>query len=82
MTQRHKLKEQRLRLGYTQEKVAELTGIERTRFTRIENGKAGRVALFEAFAISKVLMSSIEELFASDVDLLSSVKSTGAEQTS
>jgi len=79
MLQRHKLKEQRLKMGYTQEKVAELTGIERTRYTRIETGKAGRVALFEAFAISKALISDINELFASDAELLS-FNSTGTDQ--
>lgn len=63
MLQRHKLKEQRLKLGYTQEKVSELTGIERTRYTRIETGKVGRVTLFEAFAISKALLSDINEIF-------------------
>lgn len=76
---RHKLKEQRLKLGYTQEKVAELTGIERTRYTRIETGKAGRVALFEAFAISRALMSDVDKLFPSDAELLP-VKPTGTDQ--
>jgi DNA-binding XRE family transcriptional regulator len=75
---RHKLKEQRLKLGYTQEKVAELTGIERTRYTRIETGKAARVALFEAFAISKVLLSDVHELFPYEIEVLS-IKPTGTQ---
>lgn len=65
---RQKLREQRLLLGYTQEKISELTGIERTRYNRIENNMIKKVPVDEAYVIAKVLLSSIEDIFL-DVDV-------------
>lgn len=62
---RSKLKEQRIKLGYTQKKISELTGIERTKYTRIENKQCG-VSVEDAFVIAKTLCSTVEELFASE----------------
>jgi len=60
---RNKLKEKRLMLGYTQDKMSSLTGIERTKYTRIENGGIKRVTIDDAFLISKVLLATIEDIF-------------------
>lgn len=60
---RDKLKETRLKFGFTQEKMSQLTGIERTKYTRIENGSIKKVTIDDAFLISKVLMTTIEDIF-------------------
>lgn len=60
---RDKLKENRQKLGYTHERMSQLTGIERTKYTRIENGSIKKVSLDDAFRISRALNSTIEEIF-------------------
>ena len=66
MQTKHKLKEQRKLLGYTQQKVSELTKIERTRYTKIENGNIQRISLADASAIARALNTTIEELFSEE----------------
>lgn len=59
---RAKLREKRKLFGYTQKQLSEMTGIERTKYTRIENGMQG-VTVEDAFIIAKVLCSNVEDLF-------------------
>jgi len=61
---RAKMKELRMKAGLTQEDMAQKTGIERTKYTRIENGSLKNVYVNDAYLIAKALKSSIEELFA------------------
>ncbi|NLK53105.1 MAG: helix-turn-helix domain-containing protein [Syntrophomonadaceae bacterium] len=61
---RVRLKARRNLLGYTQKKMSELTGIERTKYTRIENGSIKRVSVDDAFLIAKALNTTIESIFA------------------
>lgn len=60
---RKALRERRIYFGYTQENIAEITGIERTKYTRIENGSINRVAVDDAFLIAKALDTTIESIF-------------------
>ncbi len=79
MINRNKLRERRLMFGYTQSKIEELTGVERTRYNKIETGNITRISLFDAFAISKALGTSIEELFDSDSLYQESNSPTGTD---
>lgn len=63
---RKALRERRIHFGYTQENIAEITGIERTKYTRIENGSTNRVAVDDAFLIAKALDTTIESIFMPD----------------
>lgn len=49
--------------GYTQQELADMTGIERSKITKIETGARG-VETDEALAIARALDTSVEELFA------------------
>ena len=63
---RHKLKAARNSLNLTQENMEQLTGIERSRYTKIENGNIQRISLADASAIARALNTTIEELFAEE----------------
>ncbi len=60
---RTKLRNRRNEYKYTHEQMSNLTGIERTKYTRIENGSIKRVSVDDAYLISKVLNTSIEDIF-------------------
>jgi transcriptional regulator with XRE-family HTH domain len=57
------LRDRRISLGYTQEKMSEITGIEHTKYTRIENGSINRVSVDDAFIIAKALNATIGSIF-------------------
>lgn len=77
---REKLKLRRAKFGYTQEVMAELTGIERTKYTRIENGSIKKVSVDDAYLIAKALDTYIEEIFLpDDVYLKHQSKPTGTD---
>jgi len=57
------LRKRRLDFGYTQEKLSQITGIERTKYTRIENGSKKRVSVDDAYLIAKALDTTIEDIF-------------------
>ena len=63
---RHKLKAARNSLNLTQENMEQLTGIERSRYTKIENGNIQRISLADASAIARALNTTIEELFSEE----------------
>lgn len=56
-----KLKETRIKKGYTQKKMAQLLDIETSNYARIE--RTGKTTLEKAYQISKILNKSIEFLF-------------------
>ncbi len=60
---REALRSLRIHFGYTQEKMSEITGIERTKFTRIENGSIKNVSVNDAYLIAKALDTTIESIF-------------------
>jgi len=77
---RKALRDRRMRFGYTQEKMSELTGIERTKYTRIENGSINRVSVDDAFRIAKALDATIESIFMPNDVYHEHNKPTGTER--
>jgi diguanylate cyclase (GGDEF)-like protein len=59
----NKLKKRRLELGFSQAQVSEITGIERTKYNRIENGTLKKIQLQDAYAIARALETDISQLF-------------------
>lgn len=76
---RKTLRDRRISFGYTQEKMSELTGIERTKYTRIENGSINRVSVDDAFLIAKALDTTIESIFMPNDVYQEHNESTGTE---
>jgi transcriptional regulator with XRE-family HTH domain len=60
---RMKLRNRRNEYKYTHEQMSSITGIERTKYTRIENGSIKRVSVDDAYLIAKALNTSIEAIF-------------------
>ncbi|NLG33424.1 MAG: diguanylate cyclase [Syntrophomonadaceae bacterium] len=59
----NKLKKRRMELGFSQTRVSEITGIERTKYNRIENGTLKKVQLQDAYAIARALETDISKVF-------------------
>lgn len=76
---RKALRDRRISFGYTQEKMSEITGIERTKYTRIENGSINRVSVDDAFLIAKALDTTIESIFMPNDVYQEHNESTGTE---
>lgn len=60
------MRERRKELRYSQQNIADITGIERTRYGKIENGKLQKVDIAEAYKIACALETTMEALFLSD----------------
>ena len=60
-----KIREYRVRHGFTQEELAKKVGVRRETIVFLEKGKYNP-SLFLAFRIAKILQATIEELFEFD----------------
>lgn len=71
------MRNMRIDKGLTQKDMSDITGIERSRYCLIENGRIKRVCVDDAYKISCALGSTIEALFLSfDVDETNTFKAS------
>lgn len=64
---RDRIKERRKTLGYSQQELADISGIERCRCSRIESGAAKTVSIEEAYKIASALNTTVDDLFCPGV---------------
>lgn len=67
MNERNILRERRKSLKFTQRDMERMTGIERTRYNKIEKGVIAKISFIDAYVISKALHANMEYLFEGDI---------------
>lgn len=68
-----KLREYRIKRGWTQEKLAQLVGVDRTFISNLEYGKA-TPSLHVAYKLAKVFNTTIDDLFSDILEPFEAIK--------
>ena len=59
----NKIREKRVKLGMTQEELAEKSGISRQTINALENGKVNNVMMATMVSIARALESTVDKIF-------------------
>lgn len=60
-----KIKEKRIKIGYTQEQLSELSGVSRSQVQRIESGKSENCTITTCIKLTKALNLNLYEIIKS-----------------